>query len=376
MSQIQLDALLLQIYDSVLGADGFQPFVVTFAAQFELKAAMMMTMNIETHEVKGLWMCGLEQHWLECYALDYAAEDILAHHIHASPMATFYASNLDLPLEQVTASRFYRDWVVPQGVACASGAIVLREGVWLTQLMLQRTVHQPPFTRAELAGFNSLMPYLQRAIQMRQRLVELQMGQHLLAGGLDVIAMAAIVVDEFGRVAHSNHAAKTLLAGRRDLWLEHGHLYGRGTAVNQQLNLEITKALQASLGAGGELPGVVLVPRSGRRALMVLVSPLRSGSGARRRSGALLCAFDPESTPDLHAGLVQRLFGLTEAEAALAVILCAGHTMEEASTARGTSLNTVRTQLKSIFGKTGTQRQADLVSVLLASPAYFVAGIP
>ena len=59
--------------------------------------------------------------------------------------------------------------------------------------------------------------------------------------------------------------------------------------------------------------------------------------------------------------------------ASLAVALCGGRSLEEASRERGTTLNTVRSQLKSIFGKTGTHRQADLVSVLLASPAYFLS---
>ena len=39
----------------------------------------------------------------------------------------------------------------------------------------------------------------------------------------------------------------------------------------------------------------------------------------------------------------------------------------------GIGKETARSQLKSIFIKTGTKRQSELVSMLLASPAYFVA---
>lgn len=374
MSQLHIDALLTHVYESVLAPDGFDRFVAAFTELFELKATMMLTVNIQTQEVKGLWMTGLEHKWLDQYVLEYAAEDVLAHHIQASPMATFYASNLDLPPELETGTRFYDNWVVPQGVAFASGAIVLREGPWLTQMMLQRTPRQRPFTRPELALFNLLMPHLQRAIQMRQRFAELQMGQDMLAGGLDLIAMPTILLDEFSRVALCNHAAQRLLAGRRDLWVENGHLFSRTGAVTQRLNLEITKAIYASHGGGGDLPEVVLLPRLGKRDLMLLISPMRrGGGGAPRASGALLFAFDPEAAPAVQAELVQRLFGLSDAEACLAVALCAGRTLEEASVERGTTLNTVRSQLKSIFGKTGTNRQADLVSVLLASPAYFLS---
>ena len=86
--------------------------------------------------------------------------------------------------------------------------------------------------------------------------------------------------------------------------------------------------------------------------------------------------FDPETVPAVTHDLIRKLFGLTEAEAELAVALCGGKTLDDAATERGTSVHTTRSQLKSIFGKTGTKRQADLVSLLLASPAYFLAHAP
>lgn len=373
MNPDRIDTLLTHVYESVLAPDGFHQFVAAFIDLFQLKAAMLLTVNSQTHEVKGLWMEGLQEKWMTLYAMEYAAEDMLARHIHSAPIATFYASNLDLPANEVRDSRFYREWVEPQGVAWASGAIVLHEGPWLTQMMLQRTPQQPPFTREELELFNLLMPHLQRAIQMRQRFAELQLGQNLLISGMDVIAMPAILIDEFCRAAHCNRAAATLLQGRRDLWLEDAHLFSRSGSVTQQLNLEITKAIHASQGAAGDIPGVVLVPRRGQRDLMVLISPMRMASRPEVRSGALLFVFDPEASPHVRAELVQRLFGLSEAEAQLAVAICSGLTPEAASVERGTSLNTVRSQLKSIFAKTGTSRQADLVSVLLSSPAYFLS---
>lgn len=374
-AQASIDTLLTHVYESVLSADGFRGFVTAFIDLFELKAAMMLTVNADTHEVRGLWMVGLAQKWMELYMMEYAAEDMLANHIHASPIATFYASNLDLPEEHTVGTRFYQNWVVPQGVRYASGAIVLREGPWLTQMMLQRAPDQPPFTRDELALFNLLMPHLQRAIQMRQRFAQLLVSQNLLTSCTDLIAMPTILVDEFGRVAHCNRAATALLDGRRYLWLENGDLFSRNAATTRSLNLEITKALHAGNGQGSEIPGVVLVPRLGQRDLMVLISPIRmaDGQGEGGTSGALLFAFDQESTPQLKAGLVQRLFGLTEAEAQLAVAICDGKTLDELSVERGTTLNTVRSQLKSVFGKTGANRQADLVSLILASPAYLLS---
>jgi DNA-binding CsgD family transcriptional regulator len=62
--------------------------------------------------------------------------------------------------------------------------------------------------------------------------------------------------------------------------------------------------------------------------------------------------------------LLQALFDLTPAEARVASMLVDGLSVETISETHGVSRNTVRTQLKSIFAKTGIDRQADLVRLL------------
>ena len=63
--------------------------------------------------------------------------------------------------------------------------------------------------------------------------------------------------------------------------------------------------------------------------------------------------------------LLASLYGLTPAEAELASLLSAGHSIEEAAEIRGVTLNTARSQMKRVFSKTGVNRQADLVRLLL-----------
>lgn len=353
---------------------GFQEFVEALCHAFRLMSVRFCIRHTETQEMKGLWLRGLEKKWMDSYALKYASEDILAHHIAASPIAHFYASNLDIPHpEHFPENRFYCEWVVPQGIAYATGGTVLREGVWDTQIFMLRGPQHPPFSREELEQFNSLMPHLQRAVQMRQRFAELQLGRNFLAGSLDVLAMPTFLFDEYSRVAHMNRSADALLKTHGSLRIEDDHLLTSDAAATRKLNLELTNAIHASHGDGLELNGVVLLPRLGRMPLMLMIAPICLAGGASVRGAALLFAFDPESTPKITVGLVRRLFALSEAEAELAVALCSGKTLEDAASERGISIHTTRSQLKSIFNKTGTKRQPDLVSLLLASPAYFMA---
>ncbi|WP_052452193.1 helix-turn-helix transcriptional regulator [Noviherbaspirillum autotrophicum] len=370
---VSIDPLLAKLYDGVTSANGFQDFIEALVTSFDLKAVTLIVHHAETHEVKGLWLCGITPDWVERYALDYAQEDMLAQHIVASPVAHFYASNLDVANpERFPQTRFFREWLEPQGVAYAAGAIVLREGAWCTQIILQRAPAQPAFSRAEVDMLDLLMPHMQRALQMRERFAELQLGQDFLAGGLDLLAMPTIFFDEHSRAAHLNKRAKALLAENSLLRLDDGHLVASNVEASRKLNYEIASAIQASRGGAAPLNEVVLLPRPERLPLMLMVAPLRLDAG-QAHGAALLFVFDPDDAPSLTADRVRKLFGLSEAEAGLAVALCAGCTLEDIARERKVSPNTVKSQLKSVFAKTGTNRQTELVSMLLASPAYFLA---
>jgi len=60
-------------------------------------------------------------------------------------------------------------------------------------------------------------------------------------------------------------------------------------------------------------------------------------------------------------------FGLTPAEARLAVHLVTGESLRSAAAKLSISYETARSQLKNIFNKTGTCRQAELVVVILTA---------
>lgn len=368
------DRLLGLLYEAVLAPEGFQAFIEACCQSFNLKAVLVFVRHAETQEARFLWTHGFERRWLDSYALEYAPEDLLSLRMAQLPIAAFYASNLDIPHpERFPESRFYREWIVPQGVAYAAASNILREGPWLTQMFLQRAPSQPPFSRDEIEVFDRLVPHMQRAFQMRQRFTDMQLGQNLLASSLDVLAMPTLLFDEFGRLAHSNRSADALLASRQALWVQHGHLVTRDAEATRNLNLELTKVLRASQGQASALSSVVSLPRRGQVPLVLMLTPMRLKDEARLQGAALLFVFDPEATPSVTVDTVRQLFGLSQREAEVAAALCSGRTLDELAAERGTSINTIRTQLKSVFTKTGTSRQADLVSLLLASPAYFLA---
>jgi DNA-binding CsgD family transcriptional regulator len=62
---------------------------------------------------------------------------------------------------------------------------------------------------------------------------------------------------------------------------------------------------------------------------------------------------------------IEAVFDLSVAESRLVSALAAGRSTAEFAETSGLSHNTIRNQLASVFAKTGTRRQAELVSMVV-----------
>lgn len=94
------------------------------------------------------------------------------------------------------------------------------------------------------------------------------------------------------------------------------------------------------------------------------------GAGGRSVAGipaawAFVFIVDPALRPELPVDRIARFYGLTSAEAQLAVALATGQTLSEYTETAALSMNTGRWTLKQVFAKTDTRRQTEVVRLLL-----------
>jgi DNA-binding CsgD family transcriptional regulator len=73
---------------------------------------------------------------------------------------------------------------------------------------------------------------------------------------------------------------------------------------------------------------------------------------------------DLTEPPQPSAEVLQKLFGLTAAETELALEIARGLRLREAADALGIEMPMATAQMASIFAKTGTQQQGELVALL------------
>ncbi|MCK1494936.1 helix-turn-helix transcriptional regulator [Bradyrhizobium sp. 180] len=78
----------------------------------------------------------------------------------------------------------------------------------------------------------------------------------------------------------------------------------------------------------------------------------------------LLFVIDPTSRRSIPLGRIMEAYGLTRAEARVALAASSGNTIIETARCLRLSPNTIKTHLRRVFAKTATGRQAELAGLI------------
>lgn len=285
---------------------------------------------------------------------------------HADPAADMMLGRGIVSHADLVATEFYNDWMRPQGFL-DSFAVNLAPGTLESAVAAFRGPGSD-YDEEDLKLVRALTPHLRQAVAVNRRLHRAAREADVLAEGLDHFATGVLVLDASGRVLRSNRAADRMLACKDGLSLCHNELAAARPADARALRQLIGSAAKIRNGHGVGAGGRIAIERpSGRRPLMLLVSPVRSvgADEVDGRAAVLVFVVDPEQSvaPPLEA--LRRLWGLTCAEARVASLLAAGCHLDDIAERLGVQTNTVRAHLKQVFAKTETRRQADLVLLLL-----------
>ena len=183
---------------------------------------------------------------------------------------------------------------------------------------------------------------------------------------LDMLDVALIIVDHEGRIEYRNRLAAALLkSGRAGLTTTRGEIAAKAHALRESLMAAIHLACKELRPSG------LCVPEAGSppdRWPRMMVAPLvGSGSMEERRAAVWILNTESPALPDEE--MLSALFRLSRAEARLAIGLLKGLSATECAQQSGVGVATIRSQLHSIFSKTGVRRQAQLVALLAKVPA-------
>ncbi|MFS0738791.1 helix-turn-helix transcriptional regulator [Sphingomonas sp. 1P06PA] len=247
---------------------------------------------------------------------------------------------------------FARDNDIPFG--CQSALQVDRHG--LIGLAVLRTASDGRTTPEQRRMFAGIAGHARAAVRIQSALEH--RGAALVAGAFETLDAAVFVLDGLGRVAAYTPAAQRLLSCGR-LRIADDRLAAAPRADGVALDHAVRRMLDT-----GDQPMTSLLLRGGPDDEMLVVDvsrlPRQPWSLGYRPSLLLVL----RGSGRLHAArfdLLRDAHGLSRAEADIVLRLAAGDDRESIAAARGVSVQTVRTQLKTIFAKIGVRREVDLV---------------
>jgi DNA-binding CsgD family transcriptional regulator len=183
-----------------------------------------------------------------------------------------------------------------------------------------------------------------------------------------------LLLDPCGAILFANRYAQLLLADGGAIMASGGRLRSIDPKVTARF-AQLLRAVVKTAGRSDFPPGAMALPTRSGGYLSVLVWPYRWGDGEVRPSAPAVMVFvaEQQRRTGILPGHIARLYGLSPCEARLAGALVAGRTIAEYAEAAGVTPETARGYLKSVFLKTGTNRQAALVSALLSDPILGLA---
>lgn len=245
---------------------------------------------------------------------------------------------------------FCRDYDIPHGIQ----TVLEQSGGALIGLAVNRTAREGRSSAEQRAVFAGAVPHALRAVRLQQAM-EGQAAQ-LLRGTLETMSVAAFVLDFSGTVRAMTGGAEAAIAAGGHLLLSEGRLQ----AALHREQPALDGALRAALRRPGRSSAFVSFGRPHSVPAAVAVHPLGVGDQVFGFApGALLVLRGERGDPD--SQLLRTAYGLTSAEAAVAVQIAHGLDREQIARSRGVSAATIHSQLKAIFDKMGVRREVELV---------------
>jgi DNA-binding CsgD family transcriptional regulator len=239
-----------------------------------------------------------------------------------------------------------------------------------------RGLRHPNFGEEDTRRMRLVIPHLSRALGVMQRLQTAELTVATSLAALNRLASGVLLLDGSGAVTFANHAAQRMLEEGDGLRLRKlalttslGDLIAENDTVNQSIREAISATLNHDPYATPHFSKYITVLRtSGLASYTLQFSALGDHNEFAAGSGAyttIIFIADGARDVEIDPDILQSAYGLTPAEAKVAVTLLDSSSAQEVATKLGTSPHTVNTQIKHIYTKLGVDTRTRFVKLLL-----------
>ena len=361
---IEFSKVVAEIYDAAIDSSLWQQVLARICAYVGGDSAVLYWHDAATERSEIMHIFNENPRFTQLYFEKYAPMNPMF------PATTFVeegavTSSADImPRSEFIETRFYKEWVKPQGLEDAL-SVNLEKGVARVALINIRTQSVPD--RAMHERMAVLVPHLQRAVAIGRLFDRTKAAEQTLTTMFDHVEAAVFLVDGGGEISFANEPARELMS--------EGKLFRAAGKSLRAVAPETDRILQGIFSAAEKGDASLGV----RGVAVPLVDPLRERwfahvlpltSGRRQQAGeanrAVAAIFvrrtPPNALPPLET--ITQLYSLTATEVRVLDALLKVNGVKAMANMLGLSQATVKTHLHNLFRKTGTTRQSDLVKLV------------
>ena len=362
------DLLLGKMYDAAFDPGLWVSVMEDLSKTLSGHSACMTTLDVFTGQGSG-YAALVPSDTMDTYLSTWTQNnplhemgDACSYMQHWRPATIRYEDWIDR--QALNRTEFFNEFLRPIGAENGIMMGLALVGTNTVTVNIARPFRHDVFDDDEVALARRWQGHLSRAVRLGQTV---QIGQTALDAVDQLIATTTrclFFLDQRGRVQRMSAGAEAMLVAGRQLTVCGGVL----TAVRSDEDVELRRLVARATvrdATGSPSGSMILASGVGDR-VELDIAPLGPRSTAHWSSApvVLVTATHPHGAVLPIDARIRIRFGLTPAEARVAMAVLRGFTLRDTSETLSVSINTVRAQLSAVFAKTGCRRQADLVRIL------------
>ena len=287
-----------------------------------------------------------------------------------------HSCRMTVDLKAFHQSAFYKQVLLPGKCEYSLGVKLDPGDGTVAYTVIMRGPEAIAFDQSDCDLLGLLIPHIKRSLALYQRFANLDFETRAAYETLDQVSTGVALLREGGQVEFANRTARNLAEENDGLNFSKGRVLIDDQEASQQV-LGSTEMAVVAARKGERLPGQsIALPRpSGARPYAAMVTPLwgkhlQAHQALTSKPVAAMFLSNPDQPTETSVELLERMFGLTPAEASVLNKIVAGCTVRQSAEHLSISEYTVRHHLKSVFDKTGTRRQSEVIRLVSASPLW------
>lgn len=366
-----LQTLISSIYDAALEPTQWNNVLTQLAKALKAEQSNMRIIDTKSNDVHLSYCYNKDPHWNELYRDYYIQKDIWLNKILKAKKNYIACTHHHISNKEYEKLEFHSDFVRPQKIHYGMGGKIHIDSNMTGFITLSRDRNNQGFEKNYHRTLLEIIPHLQRSLQISQKFRKVNLQESILTDALNKIKSPIILANNNREILFMNNQAEQITAHHIGILIKNNCL--NLTLKNEhnmlcKLILQATKNQNESQQAGAllyEHPSFI-------NPLSILVSPINPdliNANAEFNNNIALITLSQQHNQPHSITLLSDLYNFTQAEARLAVELCLGLTIDEVANKFSLSKNTLKSQLRACFNKTGVSRQVELIRLINEGPA-------